>query len=295
MTILYTYLTLGFIYAMYIWLFAGDPWWSIPVNTVGGPFIFLREVVRGYVRKKLSPSKMFASKKAVIFDLDGTIIDSQPFRNQAMDNMLKTIGGGWVTRTYSHGLNAVERWEYILHQEPEINTEFTVEELAEHTKTEYLKLYTEVEAIPGFWDFMHYLKNVKKVKVGLATNADRNVADAMLKRLGASEIFDFVIAGDEVKHRKPSPEIYKTAAKKMGLKPKDILVFEDTIVGSTAAHKAGMDTIVIWDGEDEEMEDYPKGIYEFAPDFVEMGETLEKEYVQRLEEGVAMMKESGEA
>lgn len=294
MTFVYTYLTLGFIYAMYIWLFAGDPWYAIPVNIVGGPIVFVREIIRAYARRRVSVVEMFAKKKAVIFDLDGTIIDSQPFKDKAMDNILKTINAGWVTREYSHGLNEIEKWDYTLKHEKEINTKFTVQELADHTKKEYLKIYTEVEPLPGFWDFMHYLKKEKNMKVGLATNSDREVTNTVLKRMGAENVFDFTIAGDEVKKRKPNPEIYKRALKEMGLKSSEVLVFEDSVVGATASDKAGLDTIVVWDGVDSPQDEYPKNVFDFIPDFKDMGEYLEKDYFKRLEEGVKIMEELGE-
>lgn len=120
--------------------------------------------------------------------------------------------------------------------------------------------------------------------MGLATNSDRNVTDILLERLDAEDLFDFSVTGDEVGKRKPHPEMYKKAAKALGVKPKEVVVFEDTIVGATAARGAGMEVVVIWDGEDEDPGDFPKGIKFFLPDFSGVSELIEKSLWGHLEE-----------
>ncbi|OGC47440.1 hypothetical protein A2886_03385 [candidate division WWE3 bacterium RIFCSPHIGHO2_01_FULL_42_13] len=284
MIFLYIYLGIGFIYALYIWLFAGDPWTAIPINTIGGPINIIYQTVRAFLRRKIEMYDLFKGKRAVIFDLDGTIIDSQPFQNQAIDAVLEEIGAGWVSRDYDHGLNNLERWTHLLHTNPSINTKLSPEELENRSKSKYLELHAEVEALDGFWTLARYLKE-KGFKLGLATNTDRDVTDVVLKRLGADQnVFDAIVAGDEVKKRKPSPEIYKKTLKLLGVRAKDTIVFEDTIVGSKASTGAGLATVIIWDGVDEDTENFPKNTYFFLPDFEGMPEAIEKSMKQQLEE-----------
>lgn len=295
MTLLYIYLGVGFVYAIYIWLFAGDPWYYIPINMIGGPIIVIGQTIGALRRRKYEIKDIFEGKKAVIFDLDGTIIDSQPFRNQAVENVLESIDAEWVFRTYPHGLNALEQWTHILKEEEELETELTPRELADRTKSEYLKLHTEVSVIEGFWELAYYLKEEKKFKLGLATNSDREVTNEILKRMEADGVFDFSVSGDELKRRKPHPEMYKKVAKGLGVRPGDVVVFEDTIVGATAAVKAGMETIVIWDGEDEDPEDFPKEIKFFLSDFDGVSKAIEKSTWEELEEMAKEMEtEEGE-
>lgn len=286
LTVVYVYLGIGFVYAIYIWLFAGDYWYSIPVNTLGGPINIIYQVLRSYFRKTYELSDIFKGKSAVIFDLDGTIVDSQPFRNKAFEKVLDTLEGNWNVPDYPHGLNEREKWDFVLNAHKGLKANFTIEDLAEHTRTEFIKLYKDVDAMEGFWSLVRYLKETKKFKLGLATNSDRSILDIILKKLGAEGIFDSTIAGDEVKRRKPHPEIYKEAAKQLGVNPKKIVVFEDTVVGATAASAAGMEVIAIWNGVDEEKEDFPRGIKFFLPDFGGMTEEIEKSRKQRLEEAV---------
>ena len=235
LTILYVYLGIGFVYAIYIWLFAGDSWYAIPFNIIGGPIIFIYHTIRSFARKVPRVNEIFDGKKAVIFDLDGTIINSQPARNQAMEKVLESIDAAWAFRDYPPGLNEVEKWKYLLKKEKDIKTDLSAEDLAARTREAYLKLHTNVTAIDGFWEFFAYLREEKKYKVGLATNSVRKVVDIILERLDAEDLFDFVITGDEVKKRKPHPQIYKTAAKSLGVTPSEVVVFEDTVVGATAA------------------------------------------------------------
>ncbi len=242
MVFLYVYLGIGFIYALYIWLFAGDPWTAIPLNTIGGPINIIYQTVRAFRRRKIEIYDLFRGKKAVIFDMDGTIIDSLPLHDQAVSLVLEEIGAGEVPRDYEPGLNNKEQWEHILGTNPDINTKLSVAELVARTKSKYLELHKDVEARDGFWSLARYLKE-KGFKLSLVTNTDRDVTDLLLKRLGADQgVFDIVITGDEVKKKKPSPEIYKKALKTLGVRAKDTVAFEDTIVGAKSATEAGLST-----------------------------------------------------
>jgi HAD superfamily hydrolase (TIGR01509 family) len=289
-TIFYVYLGLGFVYAIYIWLFAGDSWYAIPVNVLGGPIIFIYHTIRSLMRKVPSAQGIFDGKKAIIFDLDGTIINSQPARNKAMEDVLDSIDAGWMSRSYPPGLNEVEKWKLILKKEKDIETDLSAEDLAERTRDTYLKLHTDMTTIDGFWSLLEYFKNEKKYKVGLATNSVRKVVDVVLERLELDGIFDFIITGDEVKKRKPHPEMYNKAAKSLGVSPSEVVVFEDTVVGASAAASAKMDVIVVWDGEDEDQSEYPKRAQLFITDFTNIIEAIENSYWDLLKQDAEELK-----
>lgn len=289
---LYVYLGIGFVYALYIWLFAGDPWYSIPLNILGGPINIIYQTIRAIRQKTVEAYDIFKGKKAVIFDMDGTIIDSQPFHNKAVEDILKQIDADWVTREYDHGLNDDDKWRDILNRNKDIKTPLSIKELATRSKARYLELHKDVEALDGFWILAKYLKE-KGFKMALVTNTDRDVTDEVLRRLGAEKVFDLIIAGDEVKKRKPDPEIYVKAMRVLGVRPKDIVAFEDTIVGSTASTQAKIPTIIIWDGVDETQENFPKNTYLFIPNFDGLPEFIEKPVKKQLEEAAKELEAEG--
>lgn len=274
--ILYVYFGVGFIYAMYIWLFAGDTWVSIPINILGGPLVLIWAILTQFTRKHTDLKSLFKNKKGVIFDLDGTIIDSQPYRDQAMENVLESLDSAWIFPSYVSGLNERKKWKHIMDNEPEFKPGLTVDQLAEKTKQEYLKIYQDVKPLPGFWEFARYLKETRNFKLGLATNSERDVTTEILKRFSAENVFDFIATADDVVKHKPHPDIYKKVLQGLKLRAKDVVAFEDTIVGATSARDAGIEVIVIWDGEDEDPEDFPPGIRYFIPDFRNLESSIEK-------------------
>jgi len=194
-----------------------------------------------------------SGKKAVFFDLDGTLIDSAKYSVRAINKILVTTGEPAVSELRGDsGIYIGDTLEALIHQ-----PQLTTKELVEHFHTEYIKLF-RANPLPvrkGFWDLVYELKNQKKFKIALISNSDRVQVDAVLKILRIDKTFDLVLAGNEVKHRKPHPEIYTSAAKHFGLKPKEILVFEDSPTGNMSAAKAKMDMIIIWNGN------YPKRSY----------------------------------
>lgn len=234
----------------------------------------------------------FEGKKAVCFDLDGTLIDSDPYWDQAFMNVLETVDENAVFPDVSlTGLSVSDKWEKVLRIE-EIKTEISPKELCERTKKELLKLYEEPMPKDGFWPLALELKQEKGMRLALTTNTDRDVVDKLLSKMGIKETFDFIICGDEVKRRKPNPEIYKTVAKKLELKTENILVFEDSVVGATSARKAKMDVIVIWDGVIDQRE-YPKGIDLFVSDFESFPGNLDHTLLSRIEEVSKELEEKG--
>jgi 16S rRNA pseudouridine516 synthase len=279
--VVYFYLAVGLVYALWVWLFAGSSFFSIPVNTLFGPIYILGVFWHFFNWRKKRIHDLFKGKRAVIFDLDGTIVDDQPIWNQAIENV-KTKAGLKVERNYPSGLNVLTKWQNLLRESKEA-VNYSAEDLTRMTHEEFLRLYTEVEARPGFWALMQYLKD-KGFKVGLASNTNRAIVDEILKRLEISpEAFAVIIGGDEVKHFKPHPEIYHRMIKELKVSTKSTVVFEDSITGAESAVSAGIDTIVIWDGEVSKIE-YPRRVAFYIDDFDGLDEQIEKSPKQILAE-----------
>ena len=112
----------------------------------------------------------------------------------------------------------------------------------------------KLEIFPGIPALLHELK-ADGVPMMVTTNTERNVADAAISALGRQYFVD-TICGDEVPSGKPAPDMYREAARRIGAKPADCLVFEDSATGMRAAVDAGC--IVIGLPEDDEVEVPPE-------------------------------------
>lgn len=230
--------------------------------------------------------KIIKGKKAVLFDLDGTLIDSGKIWRRANINILHSFTlGSELYDEFEEGTSISQKWNAIYKDLPDEAP--SVEELVKRVEDEFIRLLDEKELVirPGFWTIGKELKHDKELKFGLTTNTSRKVTDAVLKKLNLENVFDVTICGDEVRKYKPDPEIYRKAAKQMGVRPKQVLVFEDSVVGVTSAIKAKMDTIVVWNGETAEKA-YPKNVLGFITDFTALIGTFDTTWDEEFEEYV---------
>lgn len=180
--------------------------------------------------------------KGVVFDMDGTIADSEKLAwNATRDYMAKK--GIFLTEEEKKSLSGLIWKESIRRILEKRGYEYS-QSIKNAIKEKYVRnLKKEVEPIPHIYEF---LANVKKnFKVGLATNSRFREVEIIFNKLGFDEYFDIKIARNHVKNVKPHPEIYYKAADSLGLKPDECIAFEDTVVGITAAKGAGLACIAI--------------------------------------------------
>lgn len=227
-------------------------------------------------------------KKAVFFDLDGTIIKNSPqYAVQAVQKILNdVIEASYINaEDYSFpGLPIEYMWETIF-KINNLASEKTPKELAVLTNEEILKIISDPENDPvteGFWDFIYEVKEEKGLKVALTTNTTKDEAMKILKIIGADKAFDFMIFGDEVKRKKPNPEMYKKTLKNLKLRPKEAVVFEDSVVGVTAAFSSKIDVVVIWDEKTSKL-DFPEKVLYFFPDFSDLPGKLDENYFEYMQ------------
>ena len=189
---------------------------------------------------------MLTSIKGVIFDLDGTLIDSMWLwkeidieylgkRNIAFDKSLQEA---------IEGMTFHETAVYIKER---FNISDTIDEMKEEwhfmAKEHYEK---NVPLKPGAGEFLAHLKNVG-IKIGIATSNSRELCEIALNSLGINEYFDHVTTGNDVSEGKPSPFIYITTAAAINVEPDNCLVFEDVPMGILAGKRAGMKVCAVED------------------------------------------------
>lgn len=181
---------------------------------------------------------------AVIFDLNGTILDDEEVYNRAFNTVLKSLGvDTTIPIPHERGVGVKENWvKYI--EKFQIKTPKSPEILAIETQKAYLHDIPQISVRTGFEDFIEGIKD-GGVKIGLATSNTWEVTDHILDKLNLSDLFDSITTSEEVKFNKPDPDLFIMEADKLGAELYECLVIEDAFSGIEAAHRAGMKVIAI--------------------------------------------------
>lgn len=181
--------------------------------------------------------------KALIFDMDGVIIDSEPIQTQVTMDVMEEIG---LTPTESEiyefvGVRNVEMWNTL---KKRYDIEESIEQLLE--KQKYYKkerfFNIKLEPIDGVPDLLRAAER-KGLKIALATSSPKYLAEYVLESVNLATFFDVLVTADDVSKGKPDPEIYLKAAEALGVLPEECLVIEDACFGIMAAKSAGMKCI----------------------------------------------------
>ena len=184
-------------------------------------------------------------KKAVIFDMDGTMVDNASVHKTA-----------WIEYCRSKGvyisINDFEKIGFGLTSEHYIRTfiknDASSEEINIMDKEKealYRELYKpNIKAVKGLYELLVSLKN-SGLKTAVATSAIPENLNFVLHELQIISFFDSLVDITQICHPKPDPEIYIKAAKKLNVNPSDCIVFEDSRFGIQAAHEAGMKVIAV--------------------------------------------------
>lgn len=178
--------------------------------------------------------------KAIIFDMDGVLIDSEPFIREAAIRMFAEHGLTVKAEDFLPFTGAGE--DRFIGGVAELYN-FTLD--PEKDKARTYEFYGEIvkgklDPLPGAREFIAKARS-KGLKLAVASAADRVKVNINLNEIGFSEdSFDAVITGSDVIRKKPDPEIFLAAAKRMGVEPSACLVVEDAVNGIKAARAAGM-------------------------------------------------------
>jgi HAD superfamily hydrolase (TIGR01509 family) len=180
---------------------------------------------------------------AVVFDLDGVLLDSEQVWDEAREQLAKERGGRWHPQAQREmmGMSSTE-WSRYMHEtiglpEPpdEINRE-VVDRLA--------AIYHEhLPAIPGAKEAVERL--AARWPLGLASSSNRELIDLALELLGVNHLFAATVSSEEVAHGKPAPDVYLEAARRLGVEPTRAAAVEDSNNGILAAKAAGMRVLAI--------------------------------------------------
>ena len=189
---------------------------------------------------------MLQNKKAVIFDLDGTLVDSM-WMWKAIDIEYLGKFGISLPKTLQKDIEGMSFSETAVYFKETFQIPDSLEEIkATWNRMAYKKYTKEVPLKTGVKEFLDYCKK-NGIKLGIATSNSRELVDATLEALNIREYFDCVMTACEVAKGKPAPDIYLAVAESVEVKPAECLVFEDIEMGILAGKSAGMEVCAVED------------------------------------------------
>jgi beta-phosphoglucomutase len=183
--------------------------------------------------------------KAVLFDLDGTLIDNNSYHRQTWEKYLEKIGKRISEEEFNANMNGrtnADAIKYIFGKEmgEEEAMKYTLEKEAL-----YREIYQPfIKPVPGLIDFLETLKS-KNIPMAIATSGIQPNIDFMFENIPIEKYFKAVVNSSHIKKGKPDPEIYLKVALLLGVPPQNCLVFEDAVVGIKSAKAAGMKVIAV--------------------------------------------------
>lgn len=213
--------------------------------------------------------------KAVIFDMDGLMIDSERVTFEGYQHVLAKENLTMSEEKYKTLLGKPVKAVHDLFKE-DYGPQYDVDQIIKDVHA-YIAKRFETEGVPlkpGLVELLKYLKE-NNYKTIIATSSHRNRVDLIVKQAQIDQYFDDSICGDEVTKGKPNPEVFLKACQKLQVSPQDALVLEDSESGINAAYNAEIKVIGIPDMKYPE-EKYVKMTYKIMDDLFQVKDFLEE-------------------
>jgi HAD superfamily hydrolase (TIGR01509 family) len=180
---------------------------------------------------------------AVVFDLDGLLLDTEQVWDEVREGLVRERGGRWHDRAQADmmGMSSTE-WSQYLHEElglaepPGELNRIVVERMEDRYRQQLPLVDGAAEAVrrlAGRWP------------LGLASSSNRPLIDLALDLMGVAELFRATVSSEEVDRGKPAPDVYLEAARRLGVKPENVVAVEDSASGIRSAKGAGIGVVAI--------------------------------------------------
>lgn len=201
----------------------------------------------------MSIAPAFTRLRAILFDMDGLIVDTEPIHFAAFQEYLRRKGGSLPESVMRDFVGFSER-DNLRKLKRQYAIADPLEQMVMDRRAIYLELVRTrpVEACFGFWEFSADARR-RGLKQAVVSSAAAVQVELVLQRLferrpevGASgDYFDAVVSGDDVAHNKPAPDVYLAAAARLGVEPRDCLALEDSPPGAQSAVAAGAVVVAV--------------------------------------------------
>jgi HAD superfamily hydrolase (TIGR01509 family) len=184
--------------------------------------------------------------EAVVFDLDGVLVESDHIWHEVREGLARERGGIWTDRSEADmsGMSSIE-WSRYMHEV--VGLADPPEEIGDEVVRRMRSRYAEeIPLIDGASDAVTRLAG--SFRLAVASSSNRELIEVVLARAGLTRYFDATVSSEEVARGKPSPDVFLEAARRLEASPDNCAAIEDSTNGIRAAHAAGMRVIAIPNG-----------------------------------------------
>jgi HAD superfamily hydrolase (TIGR01509 family) len=212
--------------------------------------------------------------EAVVFDMDGVLVDTEHLWDEVREELTEEWGGRYTPEAQEAmmGMSSLE-WSRYLHET--VGLRESPEVINDEVVKRMLRRYaTELPVVPGAVEAVRRLA-AAGLRLALASSSNRELIDAVLDRLELTSLFEATVSSEEVARGKPAPDVYLEAARRLGLEPGRCVAIEDSASGIRAAHAAGMRVIA-----------YPNRHYPPADDALALADVVVTSLHDVVSEGV---------
>lgn len=183
--------------------------------------------------------------EAAIFDMDGLLINSEPFWQQSEMEVFPTVGVALTPAMclQTVGLRMNDMVQYWHRQFPWQNK--TTEQVAtEVLETVKAKIMAEGAAMEGVHAVLELLRN-KGIRLALASSSPLDIIESVVQKLEIASFFEFLLSAENEEYGKPHPAVYLSAAKRLSVPPHNCIAFEDSLNGIISAKAARMKAVAV--------------------------------------------------
>ena len=178
---------------------------------------------------------------AIIFDLDGVLLDSEQRWNEAKEALVREAGGTWLEEapTVMMGMSSPE-WSAYLRDDLGVQRDLDAIN-ADVVRRMHESYEAGLPLLPGALETVRAL--AARWPLGLASSSNREIIDVFLERSGVGDLFGATVSSEQVARGKPAPDVYLETARRLDVDPRACVAIEDSSNGLRAAHAAGMPVI----------------------------------------------------